>query len=135
MDNKPQKYVKIEYLLVGTIVLEVYYVIIFNYKQFTVMSNNSNKLNIVIGIAAAAAVGAAIGFMFAPEKGADLRQKVKKNANSWADELLAAINKGKDNAQQLADETQNKAKSWKNKAKDELEDATNLAESKINSLS
>jgi gas vesicle protein len=99
------------------------------------MSNNSNKLNIVIGIAAAAAVGAAIGFMFAPEKGADLRQKVKKNANSWADELLAAIKKGKDNAQQLADETQSKAKSWKNKAKDELEDATDLAESKINSLS
>jgi gas vesicle protein len=135
VDNIPQKYVKIAYALVGTIVLKVYYVIIFNYKQFTVMSNNSNKLNIVIGIAAAAAVGAAIGFMFAPEKGADLRQKVKKNANSWADELLAAINKGKDTAQQLADETQSKAKSWKNKAKDELEDAAELAESKVNSLS
>ena len=39
----------------------------------------SNKSNVVIGIAAAAAVGAAIGFLFAPEKGTDLRKKVKQN--------------------------------------------------------
>jgi gas vesicle protein len=93
----------------------------------------SNKSNVVVGIALAAAAGAAIGFLFAPEKGADLRKKVKQNANSWADDLLAAINKGKDNAQQFADDAQNKAKSWKNKAKDEYEDAADTANRKVGS--
>ena len=54
----------------------------------------SNKSNVVVGIALAAAAGAAIGFLFAPEKGEDTRKKVKQNANTWADELLAAIRKG-----------------------------------------
>ena len=91
----------------------------------------SNKSNVVIGIAAAAAVGAAIGFLFAPEKGTDLRKKVKQNANTWADELLDAIRKGKDNAQQLSDDAQSKAKSWKNKAKEEYEDVTDAASKKV----
>ncbi len=91
----------------------------------------SNKLNVVVGIALAAAAGAAIGFLFAPEKGADLRKKVKQNANSWADDLLAAINKGKDNAQQFADDSQNKAKSWKNKAKDEYDNVADVADTKV----
>lgn len=93
----------------------------------------ANKSNVIIGIAAAAAVGAAIGFLFAPEKGEDLRKKVKQNANTWADELLDAIRKGKDNAQQMADDAQNKAKSWKNKAKDEYEDAADTANRKVGS--
>ena len=91
----------------------------------------SNKSNVVIGIALAAAAGAAIGFLFAPEKGADLRKKVKKNANSWAYELLIAINKGKDNAQQFADDAQNKAKSWKNKAKDEYDHVAEVADRNV----
>ncbi len=94
----------------------------------------SNKSNVVIGIAAAAAVGAAIGFLFAPEKGADLRKKVKQNANTWADELLDAIRQGKDNAQQMADEAQNKTKSWNNKAKDEYGDAVDSATKKVGSI-
>ena len=91
----------------------------------------SNKSNVVVGIALATAAGAAIGFLFAPEKGADLRKKVKQNANSWADELLVAINKGKENAQQMADDAQNKAKSWKNKAKDEYDHVADVAEGKV----
>lgn len=91
----------------------------------------SNKSNVVVGIALAAAAGAAIGFLFAPEKGADLRKKVKQNANSWADDLLMAINKGKDNAQQFADDAQNKAKSWKNKAKDEYDNVAEVADRKV----
>ncbi|PWK25171.1 gas vesicle protein [Arcicella aurantiaca] len=92
------------------------------------MSNNSK---IVIGIATAAAVGAAIGLMFAPEKGSDLRKKVKQNANSWADDLLTAIQNGKDNAKNLADDAQSKAKSWKNKAKEEIEDAVEVADRQL----
>jgi len=91
----------------------------------------SNKSTVIIGIAAAAAVGAAIGFLFAPEKGADLRKKVQQRANSWADELLDAIQKGKDNAQQMADDAQNKAKSWKNNVKAEFENATDTASRKV----
>jgi gas vesicle protein len=95
------------------------------------MSNNSK---IVLGMATAAAVGAVIGLLFAPEKGEDLRKKVKKNANTWADDLLTAIQKGKNDAYQLADEAQSKAKSWKNKTQDQLEDAVDTAERKVAAL-
>ena len=93
----------------------------------------SNKSNVVVGIALAAAAGAAIGFLFAPEKGEDLRKKVKQNANTWADELLAAIRKGKNEAEQFADDAQNKAKSWKNKTRDEFEDVAEIANRKVES--
>jgi gas vesicle protein len=91
----------------------------------------SNKSNVVVGIALAAAAGAAIGFLFAPEKGEDLRKKVKQNANTWADELLAAIRKGKDDARQFTDNAQSKAASWKNKAKDEFGDVADTANRRV----
>ena len=47
----------------------------------------SNKSNVVIGIAVAAAVGAAIGFLFAPEKGKKTRKRILSKGNDYADDL------------------------------------------------
>jgi len=43
--------------------------------------------NAIIGMAASAMVGAAIGMLLAPEKGSKLQQKVKDEANRWIDEV------------------------------------------------
>ncbi len=43
----------------------------------------------------AAAAGAAIGMLFAPEDGDNTRKKIKKSANDWASDALDALEKGK----------------------------------------
>jgi gas vesicle protein len=47
--------------------------------------NSSAK--VILGILGAATAGAVIGMMLAPEKGSDLRKKVKEAANDWACQL------------------------------------------------
>ena len=47
----------------------------------------SSTTKIVLGMMAAAAAGAAIGVLFAPEKGSDMRKRIKDNFNDWVDEL------------------------------------------------
>ena len=42
---------------------------------------------ILLGVLSAAAAGVAIGILIAPEKGKDMRKKLKKTANDWADNL------------------------------------------------
>lgn len=94
----------------------------------------SNNAKIIVGIAAAAAVGAAIGLIFAPEKGSDLRKKVKKNANSLADDLLNLLQKGENRVNDLVGDAESRAKSWKNKAKDDFEEASDVAKGTVKTL-
>jgi gas vesicle protein len=46
--------------------------------------------NILIGMIAAAAVGALVGTLFAPDKGTDTRQKIK----DCADDVISKVKKG-----------------------------------------
>jgi gas vesicle protein len=48
------------------------------------MTKNSK---IALGIIGAMAAGVVIGLLVAPEKGSDLRKKLKKNASKWGDQL------------------------------------------------
>jgi gas vesicle protein len=50
---------------------------------------------VILGLAAAAAAGAAIGMLLAPEKGSDLQKKLKDGAQDWLDEITKFINNGK----------------------------------------
>jgi gas vesicle protein len=52
--------------------------------------------NVILGLAAAAAVGAAIGMLIAPEKGSDLQRKMKDEANKWIDEVKKFVNNSRD---------------------------------------
>lgn len=51
----------------------------------------SSTTKIILGMFAAAAAGAAIGLLLAPEKGSDLRKRIKNNFNDWMDELNAVV--------------------------------------------
>jgi gas vesicle protein len=46
---------------------------------------NSGK--IVLGVLAGAAVGAALGILFAPDKGSSTRKKISKKGREYAEEL------------------------------------------------
>jgi gas vesicle protein len=55
----------------------------------------TSTTKIVLGLLAAAAAGAAIGVLIAPEKGSDLRKRIKTKASEWADELSDLLATGK----------------------------------------
>lgn len=47
----------------------------------------TTKSKVILGLVGAAAAGVVIGLMLAPEKGTDLRKKVKDTAGDWAGHL------------------------------------------------
>jgi gas vesicle protein len=55
----------------------------------------TTKSKVILGIVGAAAAGVVIGLLLAPEKGSDLRQKVKSTAGGWADHLGDLFNNAK----------------------------------------
>lgn len=57
---------------------------------------------VILGLAAAAVAGAAIGMLLAPEKGADLQKKIKDEARNWIDEVKKLLNTGRDLARHTA---------------------------------
>jgi len=61
------------------------------------MSNNK----VFWGILTAAAAGAIIGLLFAPEDGEETRKKIRRSANDWASDMLDQIEKGKVKAQDV----------------------------------
>jgi len=76
------------------------------------MTNNSK---VVLGVAAAAAAGAVIGMMFAPEKGSDIREKLRETANNFASDLLDALQSGRTQYAQVAEEVEDAAQNAKSK--------------------
>lgn len=77
------------------------------------MTKNSK---IIIGVAAAAAAGAAIGLLFAPEKGTKIREKMREAANDFATDLLDVIQRGGRQYSDSVDSIEESAKRLKSKA-------------------
>ena len=70
--------------------------------------NSSAK--VIVGIIGAAAAGAVIGMLLAPEKGSDIRQRVKDAANDWACQLADLFAEGKSELGNLANKATRRAK-------------------------
>jgi gas vesicle protein len=94
------------------------------YQTLNLFTMNTNS-KIVLGILGAAAAGAIIGLLVAPEKGSDLRTKISNNARDMAGELADWLNaKQKDlkdvknnlvgSAENLSEEVGNEWKKTKN---------------------
>ncbi|MEI9917769.1 MAG: YtxH domain-containing protein [Bacteroidota bacterium] len=66
--------------------------------------------NVILGMAAAAVVGAAIGMLLAPEKGSALQKKIKDEANKWMDEVKKLVSAAND-TEEVAEEEVKKIKS------------------------
>lgn len=76
--------------------------------------------NVVIGLAAAALAGAAIGMLIAPEKGSALQKRIKDEANKWIDEVKKLVANGRDELSDLAMSTRDEADSELRKIKSNL---------------
>ena len=72
--------------------------------------------NVILGLAAAAVVGAAIGMLLAPEKGSALQRRIKEEANKWIDEVKKLVSNG----QELAMDTRGEAEQEMEKIKSNL---------------
>lgn len=56
----------------------------------------NTKSKIILGILGAAAAGAVIGMLVAPESGNDMRKRISKAAADFAEELTKAIVNGRE---------------------------------------
>lgn len=102
------------------------------------MTNNSK---VVLGIVTAAAAGAVIGLLFAPEKGTELREKVRDTANGLASDFLDVIQRGRQQYAEVEEDIKDKAKELKSKAvgkyaeaKDRIEDEVSNAKNEAENL-
>ena len=57
---------------------------------------------VILGLVGAAAVGAAVGLLMAPEKGSDLRKNIKDQAGKWSDKLNDMWQNGKATAEKAS---------------------------------
>lgn len=57
---------------------------------------------VILGLVGAAAVGAAVGMLLAPEKGSDLRKNIKDSAGKWGDKLNDMWQNGKKTAEKAS---------------------------------
>ena len=58
---------------------------------------------VVLGILGAAAAGVAIGMLIAPEKGSEMRARIKKSAGDWVDNMSNLFVKGKEELEELTE--------------------------------
>jgi gas vesicle protein len=78
----------------------------------------TNRNKILIGILGAAAAGVVIGLLVAPEKGKDMRKKIKKTAGDWADNLTHLWANGKEAAENAIAEAKEKGRHARSSAED-----------------
>jgi gas vesicle protein len=70
----------------------------------------TTKSKVLLGILGAAAAGVVIGLLIAPEKGKDMRKKLRKTVGDWTDELGNLWSKGKSAVADNFDDIKEKAK-------------------------
>lgn len=95
------------------------------------MTKNSNA---VLGIIIAAAAGAVIGMLFAPDKGTDLREKVRGTVNDLASDLLDAIKNKRDQYTEMGEDVKDAAQNLKSKAVGKFAEAKDHVENEMGNV-
>jgi gas vesicle protein len=61
---------------------------------------------VILGLIGAAAVGAAVGMLLAPEKGSDLRKNIADTAGKWGEKLNETLRSSRDGVKRAASQVQ-----------------------------
>jgi gas vesicle protein len=75
---------------------------------------------VVLGILGAAAAGVAIGMLIAPEKGSEMRARIKKSAGDWVDSLSNLFVKGKEELEELSSTAVDKSRQARSAVEDKV---------------
>lgn len=78
--------------------------------------NSTGK--VLLTILGAAAAGAVIGMLLAPEKGSDLRKKLSDTAGDWSSQLSQLLASGKAQLENLKNTATNEAENITDEASD-----------------
>ncbi len=84
----------------------------------------TTSTKVILGVIGAAAAGAMIGMLLAPEKGSDIRRRVKDTASDWADSLVDLFAEGKSELQNLKNKASRTASNIKAEAEDRFNNVT-----------
>lgn len=87
--------------------------------------NSTSKT--ILAVMGAAAVGAIIGMLVAPEKGSDLRRRITDATGDWSSQLSDLLAQGKEQLNSL----KSKATSEASRYASEAEDRFNTAKEKV----
>jgi len=80
----------------------------------------TNKSKVLLGILGAAAAGVVIGLLVAPEKGKDMRKKLRKTVGEWTDELGNLWTKTKDGMEEKVRDARSTAQEKSGKIKESV---------------
>lgn len=75
---------------------------------------------VVLGILGAAAAGVAIGMLIAPEKGSEMRARIKKTTGDWVDSLSNLFVKGKEELEELSSTAADKGRQARSAVEDKV---------------
>jgi gas vesicle protein len=90
-----------------------------------------NSANIFLGILGAATAGVVIGMLIAPEKGEDLRGKLKGTASDFAKRLGDLITQGKERFDDVKGKAMEEAEAYKDDIKSEATQAYRKAKASV----
>lgn len=82
----------------------------------------TQKSKIILGLVGAVAAGVIVGLVLAPERGTDLRQRVKDSASDWADHLTDLFANAKGELQNLANKGSKEARNAASEAGNSFND-------------
>ena len=70
----------------------------------------STSTKIALGVVGALAAGVIIGLLVAPEKGTEMRQRIKKTAGDWASNLGSVFSQAEEEVDQMKQKVRSTAK-------------------------
>jgi gas vesicle protein len=80
----------------------------------------TTNTKIILGIVGAASAGAVIGMLVAPEKGSELRSRIKSKAGDFANEIADLLAAGKEKLGMVKDNLVDEAGNLKSEAQNKV---------------
>jgi gas vesicle protein len=80
----------------------------------------TTNTKIILGIVGAAAAGAVIGLLLAPEKGSELRERIRAKAGDFAGEIADLVASGKEKLGVMKDSAVDEAKNLRTEAENRV---------------